>query len=66
MKYLGVDVRKLPDVEISDDIKQHNMVDVSTRDIKRVNFHLICRNTKYVITASHFRKTKRTELEFRK
>ena len=66
IRYLGVDVVMMPSVELSNEIFQNNIVDVSTRFIKKVNFHLIFLNAMYVVTANYFKKTKKTVIEFNK
>ena len=66
MQYINVDVDKLPEVKVSDEIFQNMIVDASTDRIKRMNFHTILRHTKHVISASFDKKIKLIELELNK
>ena len=60
--FLGVDVRKLPKVELTDQIYRHERKDSSTDKIIRVTWFLIQRNNKYEVTGRFLKKVKRCEL----
>ena len=66
IKYLGVEVHRMPKVKISDQIFQSGFRDTSTHKIKRGTFFVIYRNQRYEITARYFLKTKKCELQFGK
>ena len=64
--YLSVDVRKLPKVELTDQIYRNDTRDSSTDKLIRVTWFVIHRNRKYEITGRFLKKVKRCELLFGK
>jgi hypothetical protein len=63
--YQGIDVAKLK-VKENHDIHQNKIVYNATEKVKQQLFYAIQDNEMHIITAQHFRKTKRTELKFGK
>ena len=66
LHYLGVNFETLPKFELTDTIYQNDYRGASTDKTLRVSWFLIYRSNKYEVIARHFKKTKRTELEFEK
>ena len=64
--YNGVDVRKLPKVELTDQIYRNDTRDSSTDKLIRCTWFVIHRNRKYEITGRFLKKVKRCELLFGK
>ena len=64
LKYLGVDFETFSKFEMTDTIYQNDYRDFSNNKIHRVNWFLIYHNNKHEVIGRHFKKTKRTELEF--
>ena len=63
LKYIGVDVEKIRELELTDFIYKHKEVDCSTRNMIRKVYHTIHKNTRYVTTVTYAFKTKRCEVE---
>ena len=60
--YLGVDLRKLPKVQLTDQIFQNDSKDSSTHNLIRMTWFPIFRNQKFEITGRYLKKVKRCEL----
>ena len=62
LTYLGISLRDMRELEVSDEIFKHKVVDTSTRNLMRLSYLTIYHEKLYATTVSLQHKTKRLEL----
>ena len=63
MRYMGIHADKLPAFRRRAQIHRNKISNTPTGDLKQTQWHLILKETRHVITASYFVKTKRIEVK---
>ena len=62
MRYMGIQANKLPIYRRKARIYRNKITNTPAGEIKQTQWHLIFEETRYVITASYFVKTKKIEI----